>query len=165
MSEVKAAVVLSWTLLFGIPLLVLSSQRTTPAESTRSIIFKNALHLQGVYAKDADTVGCTSVDLPYGVSLRDASVRATSFDAWETSRQRYSNTTDTEIALGKKAHAYLQSLMTKGDFYIIPPSQGSGRDNFGRLLGDFYIHDAKADTIIDVAFEMKKAGYIRQKQP
>lgn len=118
----------------------------------------NACEATGIIVQDGDTIRAAYVALPWGVSLRDESVRAFSYDAWEISRQRWSNTSDVEIKRGKEARDFLQTLAGKGRFFLV--QRGRSRDSFGRLLADFYVLLPSGEAV-NVGSSMKDRGFIR----
>lgn len=118
----------------------------------------NACEAAGGYVVDGDTIMAHFVNLPFDVCLRDQRVRAQSYDAYESNRLRFSDTTDVEIAKGKKATAYLESLKAKGTLFVV--SRGRPRDGWGRLVADFYVRTDDGKTI-NVASAMKDGGHVR----
>lgn len=149
---------LTWLVCGG--LLAGLSQTPSPSQPN-AVTLKNAYRVVGPYAKDGDTIGCQSVELPFTVSLRNVTIRASNYDACETTRQRYSNTTDAEIKRGKQAEDWLKTTIAKGDFFLVPPTKVRDHDAFGRLLGEFYVYDQAEGRIIDVYLEMKHNGWLR----
>ena len=95
---------------------------------------------QGVRVKDGDTVECDVIQLPFGISLTNQSVRAADYDAWESGEHARStgpHVTPEEITKGRKAAKDLRDLMVDSTLYIMPISKS--RDNFGRLLAKFVV--------------------------
>lgn len=108
---------------------------------------------------DADTLK-GDVILPYGITLRAETIRASDYDAWEITRTRQSVTVnDAEIARGKKATAEFKELVEGATIYISPPL-GEERDNYGRLLGKLML--IRGQECLDVAAWMKSHGHCRK---
>ena len=134
--------------------------RPSAAEPVTIYLPVNACKVDSPLVLDGDTIKTPLVRLPFKVGLRDETIRAATYDAWETSRQRFSDTTKAEIEKGKKAEEYLKELLSKGDLYIIE-SPKRPRDSFGRLLADLYVA-TKDKGVLDVSLEMRKNGHGRE---
>ena len=85
---------------------------------------------------DADTV-VGNIELPFGVLLRNRTLRVDTHDCWESSKRRQSEAageiTDAEVAKGKQATAEFIEMLNKGTLYVKPGIRE--RDNYGRDLG------------------------------
>lgn len=97
---------------------------------------------------------------PWGVTLRDQSIRCLGYDAWETSRRRQSvEVTDAEIERGKQAKAAFEELLSQAETVFIAPGNAAVRDHYGRVLGRPWVW--KDGELIDVAEWMKANGHVR----
>lgn len=113
-----------------------------------------------VVCHDGDTVKC-SIDLGYGITLRDKSIRAFGFDAWEINRNRQTvNVTDAEIERGKAAKAALEALIANGTLYLADSGE---RDPYGRVSAWLWVQ-SKDGEWTDVAKYMKQHHHVRTGQ-
>ena len=81
---------------------------------------------------DCDTLRA-DVLLPWGVTLRDQSIRAAGFDAWEVTTIRETsnstvNVTPEEIARGKAATIEFRKLLETGTLYLSPVGTRKGSE-------------------------------------
>lgn len=132
---------------FAIALLLLSANPQAPVRAT-----VESIH-------DGDTLRLT-IHLPFGVDLPAREVRAAGYDAWEIDRRRRTvKVTDAEIAKGKEAREYLSQLLAVGGCWVEDTGQ---RDPYGRLSVSLWGRNKNGGDWIDVAEEMRDAGYDRR---
>lgn len=118
-----------------------------------------ALPVERYQWHDADTAVGAIVRLPYGV-LIEGSIRAADYDAWEVGSRGGQSVDDAERQRGRKALEELRRMSEGGSLYIIPVPPGT-RDNFGRLLGRFYIRKASGE-VVDVRQWAINGGHTRK---
>ena len=107
---------------------------------------------------DGDTLKAYEVQLPFGVSLRDQSVRADGYDAWEIDRTRKTIIYDKdELEKGIEAYKALCDLLRDGGLWI---DETGKRDPYGRLNARLWTKD-RSGKWIDVAEWMKEHGHAR----
>lgn len=101
--------------------------------------------LTNVEVTDGDTITAT-IELPWDISIRNQSIRALGFDAFESTYYRKSvKITPAEIVKGKLAKEELINLLNTGDLYVAPGSES--RDNYGRILAFLIIKNSDGSTI------------------
>jgi hypothetical protein len=112
---------------------------------------------------DADTFKADLL-LPFGVTLRDQSVRVRRFDAWEISRVRQTVgvITDAELAKGKLAREELVKLFAAADAVYV-----SGEDQseytYGRVEAEVWFDPpGPASRLIELGAWMRGRGHERQ---
>jgi len=107
---------------------------------------------------DGDTLKAYEVQLPFGVSLRDQSVRADGYDAWEIDRTRKTIIYDKdELEKGIEARRAFSNLLDDGGLWI---DETGKRDPYGRLNARLWTKD-RSGKWIDVAEWMKEHGHAR----
>lgn len=117
--------------------------------------------MTGVRVVDGDTIR-GDVVLPFGITLRDQTIRALEYDAWESSRARRTvKITDEELAKGREAKAQFAKLVASGRVFVEPGRQE--RDPYGRLLARVWVHSE--DAWISLAVWGKSKGYDRRGDP
>jgi hypothetical protein len=122
---------------------------------------ENWYRLQRVEVHDADTVKA-DVIFPWGVTLREQSVRLHGADAWEVTKTRRTvNVTDAEIVKGKKALAEFQALLAKGRLEVSPLTYEGTDSVYGRIEAKWRIVNPDGKTI-DVAAWIKEQGHERK---
>lgn len=110
---------------------------------------------------DGDTFRISTIELPWGVGLRDQTVRANDFDAWETSRRRRSViVTEDEIEKGHAAESAVRELFREAQAIYVSPGP-KDRDVYGRLLASVTVID-KAGKRVDVGQWMRANGHCRK---
>jgi endonuclease YncB( thermonuclease family) len=129
------------------------------AEETVSLVpaeIVGAVPCENVRVIDGDTIHC-SIVCPFGLTIRDKTIRAANYDAWESSRARRTvNVTELEVVNGKQATAALRELIGSGILY----ARDTGRaDAYGRLLATLFVR--RGEDFIDVASWMRQGGHLR----
>lgn len=114
--------------------------------------------LTNVEIIDGDTINA-DINLPWSITIRDQRIRASDYDAYETSKRRQSvQVTDEEVVKGKEAKQALIEL-SKKKMYIEPDNTTTFRDNYGRILGIiYYEEDGK---MLKLSEYMRKNNYLR----
>lgn len=112
--------------------------------------------VESVYDGDTITV---DVLLPWGITLRDQTVRMAGFDAPEVTRTRRTvRVTANELRRGAKAREALRGLLDEADAVYLSPA--AKRDPYGRLPASVHVwFDGK---LIDVAEWMTERGHVRE---
>jgi endonuclease YncB( thermonuclease family) len=110
---------------------------------------------------DGDTLHADLI-LPWGITLRNQTVRLIGYDAPEINRVRQTVlVTDEEITRGKAARDALGGLLANCPYiYLSPPPVDDKGDPHGRIHGSLFAVDAK-NNFIDVAAWMKREGHVR----
>ena len=112
----------------------------------------SAAEATGVRVIDGDTIEVENLDLGWSVALRDVTIRAADYDAWESSRRRRSvRVTDEEVVKGKAATEALRKYLEGKTLTVTP----AGQDRYGRLLGVLQVDGTS------VADWMKTNGHLR----
>lgn len=110
---------------------------------------------------DGDTI-TVDVLFPWGVTLRDQSVRMAGFDAPEITRTRRTvRVTADELRRGAKARDALQGLIETADAVYLSPA--AKRDPYGRLPA--FVHVWFDGKLISVAEWMTEQGHVRESEP
>lgn len=116
----------------------------------------SAVECVNVRLHDGDTVHADIV-LPFGVTLRDRSIRAFGYDAPEINRVRQTvEVSDDEIGRGKEAKAALEKLIEGGKLFI-EDSQAS--DPYGRISARLWV--LRGTDWIEVSRWMRDRKYTR----
>jgi endonuclease YncB( thermonuclease family) len=112
-----------------------------------------AVPCENVRILDGDTVRA-DLRLSFGVTIRDKTLRAADYDAWELSRHRQTvNVTDVELVRGREAKAALEQLVSQGQLH----AEDTGKqDAYGRLLAVLWAK--RGGEWLSVA-EFMEAGY------
>jgi endonuclease YncB( thermonuclease family) len=119
----------------------------------------SAVPVEVISIHDADTLR-VNVLLPFGITLRDKSIRAFGYDAWEVSRTRQTvKVTENEIVKGKAARAALAKLIETGTLYVV---DSTAADPYGRTSAWLYVRRKDDGRFVSVAAYMKNAGHCRQ---
>jgi hypothetical protein len=112
---------------------------------------------------DGDTVE-GDIQMPWGITLTNQMIRA-DYDTWESRNVQRSTgpvVDAAEVTKGIAATAELKTLTTHGILYVTPLRGGPERDNFGRVLAQFYISPNNGrNELISVKDHMTKKGHIR----
>lgn len=109
---------------------------------------------------DGDTI-IVDVEFPWGVSLRDQTVRFQEFDAWEVTKTRQTvKVTDAEIAKGVVARNDLQMLLQRADVVYLSPGDTKRKDPYGRLPAYPFVW--YGEKLIDVGDWMRQRGHERK---
>lgn len=109
---------------------------------------------------DGDTI-VGSIHFPWGVTLRDQTIRAATFDAWESARYRRTvEITDEELRKGRRATEALSDLLDSGRLYVSPVRPE--RDAYGRVLAKWMV--VRDGERIDVGRWMKERGHCRPEE-
>ena len=117
-----------------------------------------AVPLADVRIQDGDTIHA-SLDLPFGITIRDKTIRAADFDAWELSRARRTvNVTGVEIERGKRAKAALEELFAQGTPYATDTGK---QDVYGRLLAVLWVK-TREGRWVEVSEAMRREGHTRE---
>lgn len=142
-------------LLAVVPMLVSAADALEqPAIATPT----GAVPVEVISLHDADTLR-VNVLLPFGVTLRNKSIRAFGYDAWEISRTRQTvKVNASEIEKGKAAKAALEQLIATGTLYVVESGEA---DPYGRTSAWLYVR-TKAGDWISVAAWMEKEGHCRK---
>lgn len=121
---------------------------------------RNRFELTEIKVADGDTI-TARIALGWRVSIGPESIRASNYDAWESTRIRKTigPITEEEIAKGKTAAKALEGLLGNGAVYCVP-NGGGQRDAYGRILGELWVK--RNGEWIDVAAWMKDQGHIRK---
>ena len=110
---------------------------------------------------DGDTI-TVDVLFPWGVTLRDQSVRMAGFDAPEITRTRRTvRVTADELRRGAKARDALQGLIESADAVYLSPA--AKRDPYGRLPA--FVHVWFEGKLISVAEWMAEQVHVRESEP
>lgn len=117
-----------------------------------------AVEVANINLHDGDTITHCDLLLPFGVTLRNRSIRAFGYDAWEIDRTRQTvEVTDAEIERGKRAKAGLLFLIGDGTLW----AEDSGeRDPYGRVSAWLWVK-TKSGQWIDVAQWMTNNNHVR----
>jgi hypothetical protein len=98
---------------------------------------------------DGDTIKA-DIRCPFGLTIRDRTIRAADFDAWESSRHRQTvNVTDVEIVRGKKAQKELTLLLSNDngfDDWKLYAEDTGRQDAYGRILAVLWIRENEGWT-------------------
>lgn len=114
--------------------------------------------LANIRVIDGDTIEA-DVLLPWSITLRQQPIRASDYDAWESSKRRRSvEVTDEEVRRGKIATEQLRGLAMRATIYALPASEG--RDNYGRILARLYYVDDQGRTE-SIAQMMHRGRHVR----
>lgn len=114
--------------------------------------------LQNIRVIDGDTIQADIV-LPWAVTLRAQMIRASDYDAWESTKRRQSvEVTDEEVRLGERATEALDRLQKGTTLYARPDTEP--RDNYGRVLARLYYED-RDGRLHAVADVMRDGGHLR----
>ena len=117
-----------------------------------------AVPLANVRAIDGDTVRA-DLNLSFGLTIRDKTIRAADFDAWELSRARRTvNVTGVEIERGKRAKAALEELFAQGTPYATDTGK---QDVYGRLLAVLWVK-TREGRWVEVSEAMRREGHTRE---
>ena len=117
-----------------------------------------AVPLADVRVHDGDTIHA-SLTLPFGLTIRDKTIRAADYDAYELSRARRTvNVTGVEIERGKRAKAALEELFAQGTPYATDTGK---QDVYGRLLAVLWVK-TREGRWVDVAAEMRRQAHTRE---
>ena len=117
-----------------------------------------AVPLADVRIHDGDTIHA-SLDLPFGLTIRDKTIRAADYDAYELSRARRTvNVTGVEIERGKRAKAALEELFAQGTPYATDTGK---QDVYGRLLAVLWVK-TREGRWVEVAAEMRRQAHTRE---
>ena len=111
---------------------------------------------------DGDTLRA-DVMLPWGVTLRNRTVRLLGVDCWEVARNRRTvgEITDEELAKGRAARDALDTMLASCIYiYLKPPPEHDEHDPYGRLHGELFAVDRKG-LKIDVARWLRDHGHAR----
>jgi len=96
-----------------------------------------AYALDNIRVLDGDTFQA-DILLPWGVTLRQQTIRALGYDAWESSKRRRSvSVTDAEVAKGKAATVAVRKLFTTARVSCSPGKRDRGP--YGRILATIWI--------------------------
>lgn len=118
---------------------------------------QQAVPCQVINVHDGDTLTVDLI-LPFGITLRERSIRAYGYDAWEISRNRRTvKITANELVRGKLAKTALEQLIAEGKLF----AEDSGeRDPYGRTSARLWIQ--KDQDWINVATWMQEHGHCRK---
>lgn len=116
----------------------------------------SAVECVNVRLHDGDTAHC-DINLGWGVTLRNRSIRAFGYDAPEINRVRQTvEVTEDEIARGRAAKAALEQLIADGGLW----AEDSGEtDPYGRISARLWVR--KGTEWIDVARWMRARKHTR----
>lgn len=114
--------------------------------------------VKGFWLHDGDTLKAYEIRLPFSASIRDQSIRADGFDAWEIDKTRKTIVYDADEAKkGLAAWKSLSELLSDGGLWI---DETGKRDPYGRLNARLWTKD-RSGKWIDVAAWMKEHGHDR----
>lgn len=118
----------------------------------------NGYQLENIRVIDGDTIEA-DVLLPWGITLRQQGIRASDYDAWESSKRRRSvEVTDEEVRRGKIAAEQLRGLAQRATIYALPAKEP--RDNYGRILARLFYVDDQGQTE-SIAQLMTRGRHVR----
>lgn len=107
---------------------------------------------------DGDTIR-GDIDLQWGITLRNETIRAADFDAWETSRRRRSvRLAEDEVERGRRAKEYLSGLANGCEIVLVPGDEPRGV--YGRILAKWYLR-TDAGHLVSIADLMRDGGHVR----
>lgn len=116
-----------------------------------------AVPLANVRIHDGDTIHA-SLDLPFGITIRDKTIRAADYDAYELTRARRTvNVTPVEIERGKRAKAALEDLFAQGQPFAVDTGK---QDAYGRLLAVLWVK-TRDGRWVEVSRFMEREGHTR----
>ncbi len=120
---------------------------------------RNRYELTEIKTHDGDTI-TARIALGWKVTLGPESIRASNYDAYESSRTRKTvgPITDGELAKGKAAAKALEELLAGSRVYVVTDGNGK-RDAYGRILGELWLK--RDDEWVDVSAWMKEHGHVR----
>jgi endonuclease YncB( thermonuclease family) len=118
----------------------------------------NGYQLTNIRVIDGDTIEA-DILLPWSITLRQQGIRASDYDAWESSKRRRSvEVTDEEVRRGKIATEQLRGLAMRATIYALPDKEP--RDNYGRILARLYYVDEEGRTE-SIAQMMTRGRHVR----
>lgn len=120
---------------------------------------RNRYELTEIKTHDGDTI-TARIALGWKVTLGPESIRASNYDAYESSRTRKTvgPITDGELAKGKAAAKELGELLAVSKVFVVPDGNGK-RDAYGRILGELWLK--RDNEWVDVSAWMKQHGHVR----
>lgn len=124
----------------------------------------NRYLIDDIRVTDGDTIKA-DIHLGLGVVLNDETLRASDYDAWESSYRRRSKDvtiTPEEVEKGKLAKIFLAGFLPNHEAYI-ELHEKQTRDVYGRILGQWHV--LKNGEWFSVAEVMRLAGHLRSNEP
>lgn len=116
----------------------------------------------GIRVIDGDSFAIQWLYMGFGQAMHDQRVRVAGLDCWEMRQGRggihyHENETEKGRAAALAAFKLFSAAQA---VLVLPPSQGSGKDSFGRLLGNVVLV-GEGGKLTEFAPLMKAAGHDR----